>query len=62
MGLEAEHDGLGDGAEGSQRPGHGQQQPREPRGGAVQDREDRGAEPDQGNTEISARHIYFNNE
>ena len=55
MGLEAEHDGLGDGAEGSQRPGHSQQQPREPRGGAVQDREDRGAEPDQGNTGMSAR-------
>ena len=45
MGLEAEHDRLGDGAEGGQRPGQAQQQPGEPRGGAVQDREDRGAKP-----------------
>ena len=45
MGLEAEHDGLGNGAEGGQGPGQAQQEPGEPRGGAVQDWEDRGAEP-----------------
>ena len=47
MSLEAEYEGLGDGAEGGQGPGQAQQQPGEPRGGAVQDREHRGAEPGQ---------------
>ena len=47
MSLEAEYEGLGDGADGGQGPGQAQQQPGEPRGGAVQDREHRGAEPGQ---------------
>ena len=46
MGLQAEDDGLGDGAEGRQGPGQAQQEASAVGRGAVGDGEDDGAEPE----------------